>query len=533
MKTNIRLFVPNTTEALDFEYGLVVHYMQNNDSKKGHAIGLQYYELAEIEPVNNALDIVEQKTLTEVSRNQSKIDGFTLDSHYALSFDQRFNNRIDADSVRQVWLWLHCKNSEDYPFLLERITDSEEKMLSQQNQLLVRLWAHPDWTAREIQPPAPHTVSNQAELLSTLKQRLSVHFDQIEKVNRQKALAELDLKIATTPALVAPIPDYKPKPIINNIQNLSEKSITPIIFEKELTLEEKFLVVLQGYSASNFYIRGYISTEKIKNACASYPVHGFERPLALFDTSISGDAKTGMLIGMKGLYLKNNWPAETPKSFVSWDELSFVGKPVQNFQNFDIFLTKECNFNIFCFDDNTGMESYAIIDLLNRLIFCYKQHNGLVDQTNINLMVVPKSDVLDAINLVSDFDTLFAALNDVSDAINPCNYKANDSFDESNAITTSISSEEYEISSKPETPVYVAIHSDAPAPMEQKKTSIWWIWPVIIIIGFGLHPTMGGMFIGIAIFWYLFKFILSPTNLFLCCTTLITIVFAMFYFSQQ
>ena len=119
-KTNIRLFVPNTTEALDFEYGLLIHYMSYNEYRAQSEIGLQYYELAEIDPIDNALDIVQQKVITDAARSQSKIDGFTLDSHYTLSFGERLNNKIAEDSVRQIWLWLHCKNTTEYPFLLEK-----------------------------------------------------------------------------------------------------------------------------------------------------------------------------------------------------------------------------------------------------------------------------------------------------------------------------------------------------------------------------------------------------------------------------
>lgn len=474
MKTNIRLFVPNTTEALDFEYGLVIHYMQNNGSKKGHTIGLQYYELAEIEPVNNALDIVEQKIITDTARHQSKIDGFTLDSHYALSFDQRFNNRIDADSVRQVWLWLHCKNSEDYPFLLEKITDTEEKMLSQQNQLLVRLWAHADWTAREIQPPAPHTVSNQAGLLSTLKQSLSVHFDQIEKVNREKALAELDIKKIQTISVIdveektAAI-EYKPKPIIHNTSSQNQNAAPPAIIENKITdqidsaqsntesalsLEEKMLLVLEFYSGDNYHTKANIPLEKFNNTRENYFFDQNDVALALIDTTIFGSAKNGMVIGLRGIYFKNNWTTKTLGSFISWEKLHsnknlVIGAEIGNI----IHLIEGCDFDV----SASNLAIKDIIKILRKLIDIFGKHHS---------MFTPNKE---------------------EDGI----------------------SEQDEPPLSSQNPVYVAIENNAPALMEQPKTSTWWIWPLIIFIGFLINPIAGGVLIALAICWYTLKFIFS------------------------
>lgn len=191
MKTNIRLFVPTTTEVLEFEYGLLIHYMTYNESKARSEISLDYYELAAIDPLTNALDIVERKEVTEAVRGQSKIDGFTLDSHYTLSFDQRYNNKTPEQSVRQVWLWLHCNEENDYDFLVEKATDSLVKIPTQNNQLLTRVWAHPDWIERDINPLKQQTVSGRIGLVTLLTQQLAVQFEQIEQENRKKALAEI------------------------------------------------------------------------------------------------------------------------------------------------------------------------------------------------------------------------------------------------------------------------------------------------------------------------------------------------------
>ena len=65
MKTNIRLFVPNTTEALSFEYGLLIHYMTYNDAKSRSEISLDYYELSKIDPISNALAVQAQRFYPE------------------------------------------------------------------------------------------------------------------------------------------------------------------------------------------------------------------------------------------------------------------------------------------------------------------------------------------------------------------------------------------------------------------------------------------------------------------------------------
>jgi len=170
-KTNIRLFVPNTTEALDFEYGLLIHYMAYNEAKSRSEISLDYYELSAIDPMTNALDIVERKTITDTTRMQSNRSGFTLDSHYTLSFDQRYNNKIPEQSVRQVWLWLHCNADKDFPFLVEKFTPAEDIVYSRNNQLLTRLWAHEDWLARDMNPLDQQKVSGRIGLITLLTQQ--------------------------------------------------------------------------------------------------------------------------------------------------------------------------------------------------------------------------------------------------------------------------------------------------------------------------------------------------------------------------
>ena len=220
MKTNIRLFVPNTTETLIFEYGLLIHYMTYNDAKARSEISLDYYELSKIDPISNALDIVEQKQITDTTRQQSKLNGFTLSNHYTFSFDERYNNRIPAQNVRQVWLWLHCDEDQDYSFVVEKFTDTEQKIVSKNNQLFSRLWAHDDWIDRNSDPLSQQVVAGRTGLVTLLTQQLAVQFEQIEQENRKKALAAIQAanpqpEPVSPPVAATPVsPPPSPVPVV-------------------------------------------------------------------------------------------------------------------------------------------------------------------------------------------------------------------------------------------------------------------------------------------------------------------------------
>ena len=77
--------------------------------------------------------------------------------------------------------------------------------------------------------------------------------------------------------------------------------------------------------------------------------------------------------------------------------------------------------------------------------------------------------------------------------------------------------------SKPEAPVYVPIKNETPAMIEEPKISTWWIWPLIIFIGFLVHPIAGGVLIALAICWYTLKFIFSSPIL--CLILVVIIIF--------
>lgn len=205
-KIHIRLFIPNTTEALNFEYGLLIQYMTYNEIKSHSEISLAYYELSTIDPMHNALDIVERKEITDTTRIHSNRPGFTLHSHYTLSFDRRYNNKIPEKSVRQVWLWLHCDDEKDLSFLVEKLTTAEELICSHNNQMLIRLWAHSDWLARDINPLNQRKINGRIALETLLRQQLSTQYDEIEQDNRTKAIAAIQSTNPNpSPAIITPV----------------------------------------------------------------------------------------------------------------------------------------------------------------------------------------------------------------------------------------------------------------------------------------------------------------------------------------
>lgn len=434
MKTNIRLFVPTTTEALDFEYGLLIHYMSYNEYRAQSEIGVQYYELAEIDPIDHALDVVQQQIITDAARSQSKIDGFTLDSHYTLSFDQRFNNKIIQDSVRQVWLWLNCKNSTEYHFLLEKITDFEEKRVSDQNQLLVRLWVHPDWTEQDINPFDKGKIFSYLELISVMKQRLSVQFDHIEQVSRQKVLASLNIKqtqpIVIKSEVAASAVEYKTKPIDRKIFDSTESSVNydNLVREMQKSIKTVDQVELRLNNLK-------IELDKIKNS----------------------------MISIDNIFLER-----------SSECVIYIQNSIQK-----MIVDKE---NFYGMKKNSETFAYTLINFLRILekLLSFDMHEEMRKDLVQSIIKNQK------IRTAADSDTV------VEDT-------------------------------QP-----ILISDEQHIEKNQENFATWWIWPVIILIGFTMDGRLGVGLVVIAIFWYTLKFIFnSPILLFI----LIAIFAFGFFFS--
>ena len=340
----------------------------------------------------------------------------------------------------------------------------------------------------DIDPFDQGKIGSLLELISVVKQRLEAQFDQIEQENRQKVLAEFNIKkIPTTPvatvATEASITEYKPKPIICETSSQSQDATKQAIVENKITdsklglaqlyaesersLGEKMLFILESYSAVNYHTKGNIPLEKLDNARASYPVDQNDVALALIDSTIFGSAKTGMVIGLKGVYFRNNWMTETLENFLSWGELNSNRSLIKDSSTGCIKLMDGCDFNISVSD----LSKNQIIEMLDRLLDLFNEH-------------------------------YFTSIS---------------SNDES---TSSVKSK---ILSEPEDPVYVATQNNIPEPIEQTKKSTWWIWPLIIFIGFLFNPIAGGVLIALAICWYILKFIFSSPIL--CLILVVIIIF--------
>ena len=486
MKTNIRLFVPNTTEALDFEYGLLIHYMKYNEYRSQAEIGLKYYELADIDPINNALDIVQQQVITDTNRGQSKIDGFTLDSHYTLSFNQRLNNKIEENSARQIWLWLNCNNPKEYHFLLEKITDTEQKIVSDQNQLFVRLWRHPEWMEHDIDPFDQGKIGSLLELISVVKQRLEAQFDQIEQENREKVLTDLKLrevKLANIEEKNSILEIEKNSYPLNDIPMLqSENSIKRL----PVYIDMDDLKVLQQ---AFIEWRAYSNTKKLIN-CLS---ESFLQKIGALDYEVVF-AKAG--IGLNKMIIDRKPPNNT----------CMIG------------LSKPHHSLMFCYDKTSQTDDrwrpntwYEVsIDPPDS---AYEQVVNQLEELGSNDEYQP--ELLDRLDEQRVHEPEYLDLEPLRNEVS--SQEKNDN-EENKIVSTSGSS-------KPEVPIHIALQNETLAPIEQPKKSTWWIWPLIIFIGFLFNPVAGGVLIALAICWYILKFIFSSPILCLILVIIIIIGF--------
>ncbi len=114
----------------------------------------------------------------------------------------------------------------------------------------------------------------------------------------------------------------------------------------------------------------YIPAKKLRNAIQFYPVDPNDIPLALIDTTVFGSAKTGMVIGLKGIYFRNDWAKRTSTNFLSWDELSESNFKIDKVSAYDIGLTPTVIFNM----SGSSMKKIFLANLLNQLVDVYRQY---------------------------------------------------------------------------------------------------------------------------------------------------------------
>lgn len=87
-----------------------------------------------------------------------------------------------------------------------------------------------------------------------------------------------------------------------------------------ISYDDLFQVCVQ-YTAQNYFVGEVIPESKISNARKRYPIPAQERVVALVGTTVFGSAKTGLGIGISGLYWRN-FNLETKRNYISWNEFA-------------------------------------------------------------------------------------------------------------------------------------------------------------------------------------------------------------------
>lgn len=148
--------------------------------------------------------------------------------------------------------------------------------------------------------------------------------------------------------------------------------------------KKQIMEVVNKFTSDGFYKGENIPPKKLSNATQNFLPDATEDPLALVDCTLTGNAKNGLIIGLKGIYFKNDWTTKTEKNFISWNELSNSTVSIQKSFN-DVILLPGCPLNM----ATSSMNKDQLINLLNQLIGLNKALNSHQDIETTDL---PKSD---------------------------------------------------------------------------------------------------------------------------------------------
>lgn len=128
------------------------------------------------------------------------------------------------------------------------------------------------------------------------------------------------------------------------------------------------LKILETYSFSDFYTLENIPPNKLQNAIQHFPVDLEDTALALLDTTSFGSAKTGLVIGLKGIYFNNDWATRTDKNFISWDELAYGRSKIGKGKMFCVLIAPNCELSL----AGSHMKRDLLINLLNQIVELYR-----------------------------------------------------------------------------------------------------------------------------------------------------------------
>ena len=132
-------------------------------------------------------------------------------------------------------------------------------------------------------------------------------------------------------------------------------------------MDNMLLTIVEAFATDGFYVYGNIPSRKLDNAIQNYPVDTQDTVIGLIDSTLMGSAKTGMAIGLKGIYWKNDWKTKSAKSFLSWDELAENNAQI-SCSMFDVHLGSGAVFAM----SGSSMSKNQAVNLLSSVINYYK-----------------------------------------------------------------------------------------------------------------------------------------------------------------
>ncbi len=161
-------------------------------------------------------------------------------------------------------------------------------------------------------------------------------------------------------------------------------------------IDNELIAIIDAYNSDDYYKHGNIPAKKLQAAVQNYPVDPMDTPLALIDTTVFGSAKTGMVIGLKGVYFKNDWTTKTEKNFLSWSELSNSQSIIGNGSMSCILLAPGCEINM----SGSSMKRELLINLLNQIIDLYRSLS--TNQTEVDRQAYSSSPAVDNVALIAN-----------------------------------------------------------------------------------------------------------------------------------
>lgn len=97
---------------------------------------------------------------------------------------------------------------------------------------------------------------------------------------------------------------------------------------------EEIIDICADYTGFGYYASDWIPANKLRNACASFPIPAWEKVAALVDATVFGSAKNGLAICSSGVYWHNDWTTAAGLGYLAWED--FAVQPIRRSGRQDI-----------------------------------------------------------------------------------------------------------------------------------------------------------------------------------------------------